>query len=441
MAGCRKDRGDAETPARPNVLLILVDTLRADKLGCYGSNLGATPCIDALAAEGVRFESSYAHAPWTTPAVASILTSLYPPEHRAGGRLGKFSKLPESVRTLAECFRDAGYATAAVINVDFLTQTFGMTQGFEHTDFETYPSNVTVRPAGRTTDAALTWLRQPRDQPFFLMVHYFDPHLVYAPPAEYRKRFAAPEDREDPRWVFGTREQVVGYRRGVVHFDESTIRRAEKLYNGEVAYTDHEVGRLIDALGGLGLARSTIVVFTADHGEEFLDHGGFEHGHTLYNELVHVPLIFRYPERLPPGTVATVVGHVDVAPTLCELAGVDPDPSFVGRSLLGLMFGDPGRDRPIVLEGNFWGPPLRGWIHDGFKLILDPDGEVELYRLDTDPGERDNLRQREPERLRRMVEDFKIVHKSMAVHNLGDAADVQLTPEEAERLRSAGYLQ
>jgi arylsulfatase A-like enzyme len=440
IAGCRKDHEAVEPPARPNVLLIVVDTLRADKLGCYGSDLGATPCVDALAAEGVRFERSYSHAPWTTPAVASILTSLYPPEHQAGGRLGAFTRLPESVRTLAECFRDAGYATAAVINVDFLTRTFGMTQGFEHTDFETYPSNVTVRPAGRTTDAALTWLRQPRDQPFFLMVHYFDPHLVYAPPAEYRRRFAAPEDRENTSWVFGTREQVVGYRRGVVRFDEATIRRAEKLYDGEVAYTDHEVGRLVNALDGLGLAASTIVVFTADHGEEFLDHGQFEHGHTLYNELVHVPLIFRYPERLRPGTVTTVIGHVDVGPTLCELAGLNPDPSFVGRSLVGLMDGDPERDRPIVLEGNFWGPPLRGWIHDGYKLILAPDGQVELYHLDPDPGERDNLRQREPERLRRMVEDFKIVHKSMAVHNLGDAADVQLTPEEAERLRSAGYL-
>lgn len=445
VAGCRKAAPTAAEPATPpappNVLLIVVDTLRVDKLGCYGSNLGATPRIDALAAEGVRFERSYSHAPWTTPAVASLLTSLYPLQHQAGGQLDKFTKLRDSVQTLAECLRDAGYATAAVINVDFLTRTFGMTQGFEQVSFETHLSNVEVRPAGRTTDAALTWIRQPRDRPFFLMVHYFDPHLVYAPPLAYRRRFAAAEDRDNSDWVFGTREQIVALRDGEVSVDEATIRRAEKLYNGEVAYTDHEAGRLISGLDALGLGGSTIVVFTADHGEEFLDHGQFEHGHTLYDELVHVPLIIRYAGRLKPKTVRTVVSHVDVSPTLCELVGIEPEPSFVGRSLVGLLDGDSERDREVVLEGSFWGEPLRGWIHDGYKLVLDPNnGRAELYDLASDPHEQDDLREREPQRLGRMIEDFQLLEKSMAAHDVGHAAEIQLTPEEAERLRSAGYL-
>ena len=158
-AGCSR-----EPTARPdqlprNVVLIILDTVRVDKLGCYGSTLGVTPRIDELAASGVRFERAYSHAPWTLPACASILTSLYPPQHSAGGHLPNLRKLPDAVRTLAECFQDAGSATAAVVNVDFLTESFGMTQGFQEVDFKVYPTNVQVRPAKPTTDAALSWLK------------------------------------------------------------------------------------------------------------------------------------------------------------------------------------------------------------------------------------------------------------------------------------------
>ncbi len=443
LPGCSRKPEATPAQARRSVLLIIVDTVRADKLGCYGSQLGATPRIDELAATGVRFERAYSHAPWTLPACASILTSLYPPQHGAGGHLPVESlrKLPESVRTVAECFRDAGYATGAVVNVDFLTASFGMTQGFTDVDFEIYPNNVHVRPAAPTTDAALAWLMSQREQPFFLLVHYFDPHLVYAPPPEYRRRFAAPQDRDDSRWVFGTRPQIAGYRQGLIRFDEATIRRAERLYDGEVAYTDYEVGRLLGGLEQLGLADSTVIALTSDHGEEFWDHGGFEHGHTLYEELMRVPLIIRVGKGGKERSVESVVGHVDLTPTLCELAGVDPDPAFFGKSLVSLMDGETAEDRAVVFQGNFWGRPLQGWLQNGHKLIASATRPDELFNVVADPRETEDLSRVDPERVQQMTRDLGLAYERMLAHMRGEESPVELSPEELRRLQALGYME
>jgi len=438
-AGCS---GGGEDPAaRPNVLLIAVDTLRADKLGCYGSDLGATPRIDALAAESVRFEHAYAHAPWTLPSFASLFTSRYPPQHGAGGFIGSFTGLSEDQRTLAECFRDAGYATGSVVNVDFLTETFGMTQGFDHVDFEIYPDNVRVRPADRTTDAALAWLEEAREGPFLLFVHYFDPHMVYAPPPEFRARFAAPQDRAPGGWTFGTRAQIVAEWQGRVALDEGIIRRAEKLHHGEIAHTDQQVGRLLDGLRELGLSRDTIVLFTSDHGEEFWDHGGFAHGHTLYEEQVRVPLLLSWPGRLEPRSVPATIGQVDVAPTLCEMTGVAPDPQFAGRSLAP-YFDDPnGPDRAVLHVGNFWGPPWLGWQEGGYKLVVPPDRSQELYDLRRDRAEQNDVATAMPDHLRALRETLDLALQTLEAQAAGEGDSPKLTPEQEERLRALGYLQ
>jgi arylsulfatase A-like enzyme len=190
----------------------------------------------------------------------------------------------------------------------------------------------------------------------------------------------------------------------------------------------------------LGLADSTLVVLTADHGEEFLDHGSFEHGHSLYNELVHVPLIFRGASAPSGVRVKTVVGHVDLAPTLCELAGVEPAPGFAGRSLAGLMRGERGDDRPIVFEGNFWGRPLRGWLQGGYKLILTADGEAELFNMVDDPFEKTDLRHKYPDRVRQMAYDLRLAYKKMLMPRRGNDSHVVLSPEELRRLQSLGYI-
>jgi len=436
QANCSGERGVSR-----NVLLILLDTVRTDKLGCYGSDLGATPRIDRLAEEGVLFERTYGHAPWTLPSCASILTSMYPPQHGAGGRVGGFLKLDNSVRTVTECFRDAGFATGAIVNVDFLTDSFGLTQGFDDVDHVIYPSNVKMRPAIRTTNAAINWIKANRESRFFLMVHYFDPHLAYTPPLEYRRRYAMPEDRYNANWVFGTRPQIAGYRRGVVQFDNASILRAEHLYNGEIAYTDNQVGRLLDELDEMGLAKSTVVVLTADHGEEFLDHGDFEHGHTLYDELVRMPLIFHGGKGIDPGQrISSVVGHVDLAPTICELTGIEISPGFIGKSLIPSMTGEVVEDHPIIFEGNFWGEPIRGWLQGDYKLIQPYGKDPMLFNIVDDPLEKNDLRDSDPRRVEKMSEDMELAYKRIRSQSQGKRSTVELTPEETERLRSLGYI-
>ena len=263
----------AEAPAEErsrNVLLVILDTLRADRLGCYGNPAGITPALDRLAAEGVRFEHAYSHAPWTLPATASLLSSLHPGQHGAGGALDiqsgpeglavvpRFRALDDSVVTVAEVFADAGWDTAAVVNVQFLTRPFGLMQGFEHVDARVSETNREARSAGDTTDAALEWLGRSRDEPFFLLVHYFDPHAVYAPPEEFRRRFADPEDREGSDFVFGTRDEMIRLRAGTLELDPRTLERAERLYDGEVAYADRQIGRLLDGLDERPTERETL---------------------------------------------------------------------------------------------------------------------------------------------------------------------------------------
>ncbi len=439
VCGCERATPADTSARRPNVLLIVIDTLRADRLGCYGSELGATPRIDALAAEGHRFERAYAHAPWTLPSFASLFTSQAPPRHGAGGQLRQFLPLQASARTVAEVFRDAGFATSAIINVDFIAERFGMMQGFDHVDFVSHASNENERTAEGTTSAAAALLASKSDRPFFLLVHYFDPHLIYDPPPEYRARYGGPLDRDNRDWQFGQTADVIAYRHGKFAISEETIRRAELLYNGEVAYTDAQVGRLLDELMRLGLADSTIVVLTADHGEEFLDHGGFEHGHTLYNELLHVPLIIRYPRWVATGVSESMVGLIDVAPTLCDLAGLDADPAFAGHSLAGLMEGAPWAQHPIYLSGNFWGKPFHGWINEEHKLIASPN-EVMLFNLAADPRERQNLTNAKPGLARRMATDMQLAFKAMRATAPGRAQPLQLSDAERKRLESLGYL-
>ncbi len=436
----------------PSVLLVVIDTLRADKLGCYGNPRGLTPAIDRLAREGVVFERACAHAPWTLPSVATLLTSLHPQEHGAGGWLDlsglaaggptrpRFHGLDAEIETLAERFHDAGYATAAVFNVDFLAESFGLTQGFAHVDTLWSNNNRDVRTAAGTTAAALDWLAANRRRPFFLMVHYFDPHAVYAPPPAFRRRFAAPRDRTSDDAVFGTRQDLLGLRGGRIELDHAVLARAERLYDGEIAYTDSEIGHLLAGLDELDLRSSTLAVVTADHGEEFLDHGGFEHGHTLYDELLRVPLILALPAVLPPQRVARRVRLIDVAPTLCELTGVPAASSFTGRSLFAAE-AEPA-DRPVLAHGNFWGPPWVSWYSGPYKLILTPGPAgaetAELYVPAQDPGEQHDLSSAEPQVVKRLKAELQAERRWLGARARG--TEIELSPEERERLRALGYL-
>jgi len=430
-------------PKGPNVLIVLVDTLRADKLGCYGNDLGLTPTIDGLAAEGVRFENAFAHAPWTLPSCGSLFTSALPSCHGGGGYLGQaFTAVREDQPTLAEAFQRAGYQTAAFVNVMFLDPKFGLKRGFTHYDFTRPRNNMGERKATPTTDAATVWLKAHAGEPFFLVVHYFDPHLTYDPPAEYRKKYAMAIDHTRQPDLFGEARQMRALRQGAISIDAVPLERLERLYHGEVSYADREIGRLLGSLEGLGVREDTIVVFTADHGEEFGEHGGFEHGHTVYDELLHVPLIIHYPRKLAARVIPTVVRHIDVGPTICELAGVEAPASFAGHPLSSLLEGRMSADRVAVSEGNMWGPTRACMRKDGYKLIRHSDtGNVELYKTAIDPGELLNLAgdREQADRVKEMAGELDQALREAAAAG-GDGAALELTPAEKKNLDAIGYI-
>ncbi len=445
LAACSR-APDADR-SRPNVLVIAIDTLRADKLGCYGGARGLTPNIDRLASQGARFEHAFSTAPWTLPSFASLFSSLHPPEHGAGGSaFAGFRALPECVDTLAERMSSAGYATAAVVNVDFLSKPFGLMQGFDEVDEQFSSNNRDMRNAADTTRAALSWLDERPQGAFFLFVHYFDPHAEYAPPQPYRRQFAKPQDAETDGFTFGTREQITAYRRGLIQFRPQDVERAEALYDGEIAYTDAQVGALLDGLRARGLDDSTLVVLTADHGEEFLDHGGYEHGHAHYDELLAVPLIVRHGSRIAPASIPVPVSHVDVAPTLCSWANVPPSRGFRGRDLSPLLRGSTVDDAALVAYGNFWGEPLSSLRASGLKLIHTPArdevlGRVELYRWTDDARERRDLSSVEVDRTRAMQSALGAEIESAVGRRCEAAAAAPVSPDALQRLHGLGYPQ
>lgn len=384
-------------PTGPNVVVIAIDTLRADALGSQGGRAGVSPRIDAFAAGAARFTAAFAHAPWTLPSFSSLFTSLPPQAHGAGGDVrGGWRALDPSHTTIAERFHDAGYATHAIVNVDFLTEPFGTVQGFDEVDARIANDNHESRRAGPTTDAALGWIDAAPARPFFLLVHYFDPHAEYDPPQPWRARFAAEPDRDNTGFRFGAREHVVSHRNGRLPLDAATLARARALYDGEVAYTDDEVGRLLDGLAARGLDARTVVVITSDHGEEFGDHGSWEHGHTHYDELLHVPLAIRAP-GLAARVVDEPVGLVDVAPTVCALAGLSSPPAFRGRDLSGALRAGGGLPtfEGLAAYGNFWGAALESWRDARWKRIEGGPAPL-LYDWRADPRERDDRAVAEP---------------------------------------------
>lgn len=431
LAGC------SEPPGRTNVVLVVCDTLRADELGCYGNTRGLTPNLDALAGRGALFEHAYAHAPWTLPSASSILTGLPPEEHGAGGRLGRYTPLAPGVETLPGILAAGGYRTHGIVSVIFLAPRFGATRDFATLDQRFTTDNRGARDADEVTDAALRWIDRHRDEPFFLLVHYFDPHAVYAPPQPFRRRFADPRDREDESFAFATSEHMTAVREGSLALTPALMQRAHRLYQGEVAFADAEIGRLAAGIEARGLAERTALVVTADHGEEFLDHGGYEHGHTLYDELLHVPLIVSWPGTVPERTrVEAAVGLVDLAPTVCGIAGQPPPRRASGQDLLSLTRGEVRRPAPLLAHGNMWGPPLSSLREGEYKLIRGADGRDELYHAAVDPGETHDLAALEPERCRALGERLERLETALGSRA---ATPLRLTPQERAVLESTGY--
>lgn len=420
-------------PERSNVILVITDTVRADKLGCYGETQDLTPRLDKFAAEGVRFARASSHAPWTLPSIATMFTGLHPGEHGAGGRLSAFSPLAKGIETVAGTFSDAGYQVHCIANVGFLTGSFGVTRDFPAPDVDAPPSNLESRSATDVNRLALDWIDKAGDEPFFLVVHYFDPHAVYDPPQPFREKFARTPDKQNRSLQFPTRAQMMAIRSGQGMPPEALIRRAESLHEAELAFLDNELGLFFDQLDARGLDENTAIVITADHGEEFLEHDGFEHGHQLYQELTHVPLLLRAP-GIRPAVIDRPVGHVDLAITMCALAGIAPAEQFTyfGQNLL-----DPdASERPVIAHGNMWADPQTSLRMGDHKLIRHADGTCELYDLAADGAEKNDLAQKETALVAKLVAELDTREELMRAVVKGE---VDLSPELRDSLNAMGY--
>jgi arylsulfatase A-like enzyme len=433
--------GCSDAPQPPNLLFIAVDTLRADR--AHDPRL--MPRIAELSRTGLVFEQAFSHAPWTLPSFATMFTGQLPPQHGAGGVANQYFGLRSEITTVAERLRDSGYATAAIVNVDFLGPDFGVCQGFDELDAQFTLSNRTLRDARGTSDAAIAWLEQRETGPFALFVHYFDPHADYTPPEPYRSQHADPRDLAPTAAPLGTREQIVAWKTGREPLTPELAQRASRLYDGEIAYTDSEIGRLVDRLRRQGLLENTLVVFTSDHGEEFLEHGGFEHGHSLYDELVHVPLMLHWPARIQPGRRGDAVGHVQLARTICELLAVTPATSFAAPGLLEHDQTTPSAGHGLLYGyGNFWGAPWESIRNDQHKWLGIPvkgaPAREELYDWRLDPREQRNLlptQSADAQPLRQAVQNL---HERATREQWRSGPPARLDPATLQRLENTGYV-
>jgi arylsulfatase A-like enzyme len=439
-SACSRERV-ASAPA--NVLLIVVDTLRADRLGSYGASRPSSPHLDALAARSARFERAYATAPWTQPSVGSILTGLHPHRHRSEGRL---HGIAGEVVTLAQTVRDRGWATGAVVSHDLVGKRFGFDRGFEFFS-EDEAGDAKYLSTEGVTRRAISWLEKcaREARPFLLFVHYFDPHYPYLRHPEIG--FApASEGRLNGRQPMGE------LRRLLPELTREEIEFIRALYDEEVHYTDAGIGRLLAALDDLEVREETIVIVTGDHGEELGERGWIGHTRTLYDELLRVPLIVAIPGAAGGRVIDTPVSLVALAPTILELLGLrrEPDrfdaPSFAPM-LLGGGVGSAAAT-PVYAAVNF--VPLRrdrvvkeahkrALVSGRYKLVRDDrSGALELYDLVADPSERENLSEQRADLLEELLPALEAYAPAAPRRPSGPSPP--LDPAEAERLRALGYV-
>ncbi len=394
-----------------NVLLITIDTLRADRLSCYGSKTVDTPNIDALAERGVLFEETITPVPLTLPGHASILTGRYPVEH--GARDNTFYRLPEGHPTLSRKLAGEGYHTAAFVASATLNAQFGLDRGFDVYEDLTPPGgkapimyNAEIS-ADKVNRKVFKWLENGPRRPFFLWVHYFDPHYPYDPPGEYSGKYKA-----EP-------------------------------YNGEVAFADEQVGKLLRRLEERGLPDNTLIVLTSDHGEALGEHGERTHGLFLYRPTMRAPLIFAGPE-IPGGRkVETMVGLVDIAPTVLAYLGMNDDFECSGRDLTASIKGNEKLpQRPVYIETlapeTLGWSPLKGLRTEKHKYIAPPGNEI--YNVKKDPGEEVNLYSKD----KKLVSELsgKMRELEAALSPLENAEAAKFIPGDKTRkmVESLGYV-
>jgi arylsulfatase A-like enzyme len=382
----------AAAPRSPDLLLIVVESLRADHVGCYGCAWPTTPAIDALASNATRFAQASASSSWTQPSIATLLTSVSPVRH---GMVKPRQSGDASLPTLAESLRKAGYQTVGIVANPMLHRRFGFAHGFDHYDDYTVAmapgsadealiaSSAQSATSATVTRLALSWLeRRDPARPLFLFLFYMDPHSDYLPPPPYDRLFT-----DDP---IPPLRNIPGL--GTSFVPPAARERIRAAYAGEIRYTDACIGRLLDALAATPRAGDTAVALCGDHGEAFWEHGRPGHGHHLYEEEIRVPLIIRAPGPSSGAIVTGQAGLIDLAPTLLALAGLPSPAGWEGSDLSAFLAGGALPERPLLLDTRV-SRPLRAIRTPTLKLIALPPYEApaEIYDLAADPCETNNL--------------------------------------------------
>lgn len=462
-----------------NVLLISIDTLRADHLSCYSDIRGKTsPNIDRLAQSGYIFSNAYSPTTWTLPGHASMMTGLFPSSHKADRSLRQTLSRPvdplsPSVLTLAEILREKGYQTAGIISNPFISRSFGMDQGFEFYDDQVdFFEDVRYlslkdesmlfkllqilkiidsndydgeRRAVEVNEEAFKWLKDNKDkkEPFFLFLHYNDPHFKYEPPSPYNKNS---DGRELPYF-----DDIARLNKGEFTLSSSSLKDVLDLYDGEITYLDHYLGLLFKRLDDWHLLENTVLIITSDHGESFNEHEVWQHGNSLYEEQIRVPLIIYCPELKSGGRTINkdIVQTVDLTPTVLDLLNIPVPGNIQGRSLVPLLKGEMEHNfnlafaeiRPDInwkAQNPKYGIGIRAVIHNEWKYIQSDDGKEELYNLRDDYNENINLMYKEREKadeIRKILNSWS----SAVTLNNGEKQE-KIDSGRLEQLRSLGYL-
>jgi arylsulfatase A-like enzyme/Flp pilus assembly protein TadD len=392
-----------------NVLLVTVDTTRADHIGVYGYETARTPNMDSLAAKGIKFANAYCPAPMTLPSHCSILTGTYPIYHKVHNN-GTYYLNPE-IPTLAEQFKKKGYKTAAFVSSFNVDSRFGTDKGFDVYD-DTYGPDEMIktfrseRKAGDTSAAFIRWLDEVSDKKFFSWVHYYDPHMPYRPPSPFKEQFA------------------------------------RDLYDGEIAYMDYAFGKVLEKLKEKGLLDKTLIVIAGDHGEALGEKGELDHGVLIYDVSMRIPFIFYAPQNLPQGLVVDArVRLIDIMPSILDLLKIPLNKGIQGISLLPYIEGKRKDDLTCYLESYY---PLEtyGWselvgvIDKDWKYIRAP--RPELYRIKVDKNEEKNLYEAEPETAASLKKKLEEVLVDFSSNFALSRRKMSLVEEE--RLRSLGYV-
>ncbi len=435
---------DIRRPDRPNVIIVVADALRPDHLGCYGYKQPTSPAIDKFASQALLFENVWANSPWTKPSVGSLFTSLYPHEHGAFFWTGLLS---DGSLTMAEFMKNSWYKTMAVQTNPAISKYYKFNQGFDY--FEEKPL-----ASGEEVNRAFgQWLAKNKRRHFFVYLHYYDTHHPYGVPLDYAIKFGADPGQHFLPKTLNLLEIRALTKIGLSQDDKASII---KLYDGAINYFDEQFSCLLAMLKEYGIINNTIVIITSDHGEEFWEHGNYEHGHSVYDEVLRVPLIIGYGNKMPPRRVPGRFQLVDILPIIARLSNLESPPNIRG---IDVAKGSKDRGRIVFAEGLLYGEEKKVVIRDNFKLIsntgkvypgtlelygfLDkyfagkPKGDVELYNLERDGQELDDLSKALPE----MTGKLKRILDRMTLLNSGPFhLNKENTDKKLEDLRLLGYI-